>query len=465
MARTYSNTPVLSKIKIGDSYYYLKDADVRGILDSINSDVYASLQLALGTVSNGGNNLVTAANIKSYVDSALQTIPEFDVVVVGAGEDLPTASADTFHKIYLKNASGEAEGNLYVEYITVRSGSKGAYTYSWEKIGDTALDLSGYVTDIKYDSATHKLQKQKGEGAYQDVHTFGAMADANSAQGTVTDYVTGVSSAKVTAAGNISGNLVKDSVNGVQISGTVAAPTVTVELGTKQVQFVNSVGTLPSKAADSFKANKPTLIDTSKFSGGSKAADTFKAASLETGFFSAGTAASFKEGAFTPASIATKPTASFAKEGIKASVGAGADAECLIFESVATGSAVTDVTINGGSKAKDTFTANTPAAVDVSKFNGGSFTEGKFTAAKLNEGFYTAGTAATYSEGLFDAGTLPTLKAAENIATGIVSKAEASAPIFTGDKFGFTGSFAGTEVNASVTLSKGNKTITVTPKA
>ena len=161
MARTYSNTPVLSKIKIGDNYYYLKDADVRGILDSINSDVYASLQLALGTVSNGGNNLVTAANIKSYVDSALQTIPEFDVVVVGAGEDLPTASADTFHKIYLKDASGEAEGNLYVEYITVRSGSKGAYTYSWEKIGDTALDLSGYVTDIKYDSATHKLQKQK----------------------------------------------------------------------------------------------------------------------------------------------------------------------------------------------------------------------------------------------------------------------------------------------------------------
>ena len=29
MARTYGNKPVLSKVKIGEGYYYLKDADVR----------------------------------------------------------------------------------------------------------------------------------------------------------------------------------------------------------------------------------------------------------------------------------------------------------------------------------------------------------------------------------------------------------------------------------------------------
>ena len=32
MTYTYANAPVLSKIKIGDNYYYMKDADVRQYL-------------------------------------------------------------------------------------------------------------------------------------------------------------------------------------------------------------------------------------------------------------------------------------------------------------------------------------------------------------------------------------------------------------------------------------------------
>ena len=39
MARTYTGTPVLSKVKIGDSSYYLKDADVRALLNGIDDNV------------------------------------------------------------------------------------------------------------------------------------------------------------------------------------------------------------------------------------------------------------------------------------------------------------------------------------------------------------------------------------------------------------------------------------------
>ena len=116
-----------------------------------------------------------------------------------------------------------------------------------------------------------------------------------------------------------------------------------------------------------------------------------------------------------------------------------------------------------------------------------------FTAAgKANALTGTGFNAGSYTAAEFNAGALPTLGAAQTVVTGI-EKAEATAPTFTGDKFGatFAGSqvaiaadFAGTEGNISVSgnydkagvesaefsgseatitpeLVKGNKTITV----
>lgn len=357
MAYTYSSTPVLSKIKIGNDYYYLKDADVRSILDGFNNAIVTG---QLGTVSQQ-NKLVYSQDIKSYVDSAIAVGLVIDVVT-----DLPEATADQMGKIFLIAQAGGEPVDAYDEYIVVRTGQEANYSYSWEKIGDTRIDLSGIVSDVKYTASSHTLQQQKGgSGAYTDIHTFGAFADANQGEGTLTDYVTGVSSATVTAAGSIS-----------------------------TLSVIDSVGTLPTKAADTFSANKPTVIDVTKFNGGSKAADQF-----------------------TAASITAKPTAAFAQAGILASVGSGVDAETLIITNATTAQAVTDVTLSGG-----------------------SFTEGAFTAATLSDGFYTAGTAATFSEGAFTQGSLPTTKEV-------------------------TPTFTGSEVNATVTLSTGSKTITVNPKA
>lgn len=95
----------------------------------------------------GQTNIVTAIEGLNSRLSAVETLPTFDVVVLGDAE-LPTASADTYHKIYLKTATGSATQNVYKEYITVRSGVQGAYTYSWELIGDTAIDLTGYLKTV-----------------------------------------------------------------------------------------------------------------------------------------------------------------------------------------------------------------------------------------------------------------------------------------------------------------------------
>ena len=79
---------------------------------------------------------------KQYVDSAIGKINSFEYVVVKG--TLPTASKDTMYKIYLvaDSTNKESQDN-YDEYITVLTDTS---TYTWEKIGNTTLDLSGYIT-------------------------------------------------------------------------------------------------------------------------------------------------------------------------------------------------------------------------------------------------------------------------------------------------------------------------------
>lgn len=115
-------------------------------------------------------------------------------------------------------------------------------------------------------------------------------------------------------------------------------------------------------------------------------------------------------------------------------------------------------------KAADTFVPN-----GDDKFDGGSQAAWSasvddnetlsfsFTANKLAT--FTQGAKASYTEGKFDGGSLPTLaEAATTVVTGI-SKAEATAPVFTGDKFAAT--FTGDAADIDATFN-GTKTQVVT---
>ena len=78
---------------------------------------------------------------KQYVDTAINAVKQFEYQVV---TELPTAAQATMGKIYLKAHShnpSDGQPDSYDEFITVLSGS----TYKWERIGNTDIDLSGYV--------------------------------------------------------------------------------------------------------------------------------------------------------------------------------------------------------------------------------------------------------------------------------------------------------------------------------
>lgn len=104
----------------------------------------------------------------------------------------------------------------------------------------------------------------------------------------------------------------------------------------------------------------------------------------------------------------------------------------------------------------DTFTAGSQAAWSANVDDASETLSFSFTANTLPT--FTQGAKASYSEGAFDAGTLPELAAAGTTVVTGITKAEATAPTFTGDKF--AASFTGTSADITATFA-GEKTSVV----
>lgn len=382
MANIYSNTPVLSKVKIGSEIYWLKDADVRALLDTYGDAVKYSVDT---TFVEDSENLATSKAIAAYISgeiagltgamhfAGIKTEEEYadgalagnagDVIIVGTteyvhdgekwveiGDEGIYATKEGVKKDYVQKtftiANIDMQDNITADELKTALELK-ALAYK----DSASATLTDYATSIN--GATYT---PAGSVAVTLNHTSTAM----SAAGTFTPA--GTVSGNVTAAGTVS--IARDDANGTAVSGTVSAPAITVTPATTQVQHIDSVGTLPSYTAAQYVA--PSV---------------------------------------------TESSAQFASEGVVAAMDKE-DTEMLVFT-----------------------TASKAAALTTTGFNAGSYTAAEF-----------------------NAGTLPTLGAAQTVVTGI-EKAEASAPTFTGDKFGatFAGSqvaiaadFAGTEGNISV---------------
>ena len=411
MANTYANIPVLSKVKIGSQVYYVKDADVRAILDTYKGAVKYDVDT---TFTADSENLATSKAIAAYLEGAIAGLTGA-MHFVGVVEELPA-----------EGAAGDVVIVGTTEYV--HNGTK------WVEIGDEAVYQTIAGAETKFVQKTFTIAGiDMADPITADeikaALALKALAYKDSASVTVTDYATGIDGAAYTPvgsvavtlsqtstamtssgtfkpAGTISGSttaagtvtIARDDANGVAVSGTVSAPTITVTPTTAEVQHIDSVGTLPSYTAAQYTA--PSV---------------------------------------------NEAKSAFASEGLVASIDE-TDTEMLVFTAAAKADALTGTGFNAGS--------------------------------------YTAAS--------FDAGSLPTLGTTQTVVTGIAS-ASATAPTFTGDKFGATFSgteasiaatfagtegavsvsgnydkagvesagFTGTEATITPTLTKGSKTITV----
>ena len=102
---------------------------------------------------------------KAEVDEKIGEIYSLEPVVV---DTLPTASEDTMKKLYFVPKTGGGEtGNVKEEYITVRTVASGSgteadpyvYSYSWEQVGDTSVQLQADWNQTNTSSADYIKNK------------------------------------------------------------------------------------------------------------------------------------------------------------------------------------------------------------------------------------------------------------------------------------------------------------------
>lgn len=285
----------LDKVNLDGTTYDIKDT-ISGYITGI-------------TVDNGSatTNLVTSSsNPYNASTNALATMA-----------DIGAAGGGTVTSVGLSNASGESDFTITGSPIT----SSGTFTIehsnsitakTTEAVYPVKIDKHGHITSVgtavtipTVNNGDLKLQKNTG--------TASSLFTANQSGDSTLKFTT-------TSVGSASG----------WNAGTMASIDTSKFSGGSFTQGV-----------DSFTANTPTVIDTSKFSGGSftsgtfsqgglsmsgggssasspstltvsftaptHASDSFTSASLGTGFYSAGSAASFTQGTdqHTAASLGT----------------------------------------------------------------------------------------------------------------------------------------------------------------
>ena len=344
MANTYANIPVLSKVKIGEQTYFLKDADARAILESYKSAVNYDVDT---TFDKTKENLATEAAIVAYLEGKIAGL-------TGA-----------MHFVGVKNSLSEVTNPQAGDVAIVGTTE---YVYAageWQELGDegtlvrktftiAGIDMADNITAAELQAALSLkalAYKDSASGSIEVVngvedHTYTPKGDVSVTLSQTATPIT--STGTVTPAGSVTGK--------VTAAGTVSAPTITVTPSTATVQHIADVGSLPSLTPASYTA--PSLGDA--------------------------------------------VTSGFAVNGMIADVAEGS--ETLTFTSAATAQAVTDR---------------------------GAFNAGSYTAAK------------------FSAGSLPTLGAEQTVVTGITS-ASATAPTFNGTETTISATFAGNEASVSV---------------
>lgn len=410
-AKVTTDNGLLSKIEIGGKVYEIKDLIARQNIGTLSAglDKVAGDLAALSYVEATGTFADDAA-IKNYVDAQVGAINKFDVHVMADGEELPPASADTMYVLYLKPETDAASGS-YVEYITVRSGAEDSYSYAWEAIGSTKMDVTGFVTETALADALIPYAKT---------------ADVEADIKEVTDGL-GALAAKDSASGTVAGQ----TISGVKATGTTTG-SIAVELQATEKAVASTgkytpIGNVAGSVIPSGKVAvtvSTSAADATLTKGDYTPAGDVSVA-LSGGSFnkitSVGSAANFVEGEFTPASLTKEEvSANYVEDAI---VGSVDENETLIFTAAATKalSASKVTAFDGGSKAADVFTPNSVPTM---------------------EAHIVGVQSATFT------GTL----AEDLVVTGVsYAKANAEAAAsFTGDTNDISATFTGTEGDISV---------------
>lgn len=143
---------VLTDDKGQTSYISYSDFGEANVLEGVQIDgtdltIDANKKVNIPVADASVKGVVTTTTISTMIQTALSQFERISFQKVASYQDLPVTGQNGV--IYLVPNSGSVP-NIYDEYIWYTDSSTTPPTTGYEKIGTTAIDLSGYVqhTDI-----------------------------------------------------------------------------------------------------------------------------------------------------------------------------------------------------------------------------------------------------------------------------------------------------------------------------
>ena len=319
MAQTYANNDnVLSKVKFGNTTYYIKDAAARAILDTFGN---ATLKDVALTIADGGEGLVTADQVYDYVAQQ-----------IGAVGDILNLLSEDDHDNVENPAAGdfvvESDGSewLYDGTAWREVGSENAYVLKTFEIA--GIDMADDITKAELQAALELgalAYKDSGSVKVTTIDSFNSFTTGAAGSYNVSSTPVSVpatySALDVTPAGSVE-----------LTAGTAAAASYDK---TTSVAISAAAPVEGTSVANYTPAGSVTVTDVTV---------TPSSASVAT-VTDAGTAYQLQAGSMTQGA---DTTSAFATEGYVVSVGTdasgsgGADeSETLIFTAASTSNAVT----------------------------------------------------------------------------------------------------------------------------
>lgn len=404
--------PVLSKVKVGDAIYFLKDADVRAILDTYGDIVTYNVEATL----TDGTNIPTGAAVTAAIKNSVKDL-EGAMHFIGTYESLTA--------IDFTPVAGDVIIVGTKEYVYTKDGA-------WDELGDEGIYLTIAGAEAKYVQKTFTIAgiDMQDNITAEEVKTalgLKALAFKDSASATLTDYVSGVADIEYTPAGAVD----------VTLSQTATDITSTGTLSTTAAVSVSKFTPEGIVSAEVTTADTAATLTTADYTPEGDVSVTLATDNVLGSVATAGSVATFKEGAYTPATLDYAESDSFAKEGLKAAIDAQ-DAEMLVFSAAGTGKASVINGFTGGSKAADTFnggamptfkTAAVATGVQAASFTGTKAADALVTAVSYKKATDVNATFAGTEKDL--AGTV-TITDANISVTGSYDKAAVKTATFTG---------------------------------
>lgn len=378
----HSTAPTLAKVKLGSTIYYVKDADLRAIVEAFGT---ATAKDSTDVVTSTGTALPTESAVYDFITSQ-----------VGNLGKVVNLLSETNHLL----VDDPTLGDMVIE----ATGKEWLYDgTNWREVGDE----SAYVPKTT-EIAGIALSTDISISALQEALSLAALAYKDTATGTLTNYVNGITGADYTPEGNVTVTL-SDTATDAVLTKADYTPE-----GSVTVDLTNTTTSATLTTADYTPEGNVSVIPTTT--------TFYQVASV-------GTAPSLTESKY-----------SFATEGITAAID-NEDNEMLVFSTAGTSQAIYSTNWNAG----EATTLASEATTVTTGISSATFTGTKATDLQV--------TGVSYSKaGINAAGTTFTgSKVANALVTGVsYDKANISSATFVGSSATITPTLTSTTKDVTV---------------